>query len=93
MTLAEGQTPYKELIINNVEEIEPLLAQMEQWSIISNTFNYVQYGRHPECNHSLGIRAVNNYGKESRYKRGKRLSRVRFWPNTRHVKGRLFRHA
>ena len=25
--------PYKELIVNNAEKIEPLLAQMEQWSI------------------------------------------------------------
>ena len=29
-----GETnPYKELIVNNTEKIEPLLAQMEQWSI------------------------------------------------------------
>ena len=33
--------PYKELIVNNAEEIEPLLAQMEQWSILSNTLNYI----------------------------------------------------
>ena len=27
-----GETnPYKELIVNNAEKIEPLLAQMEQW--------------------------------------------------------------
>ena len=28
--------PYKELIVNNAVKIEPLLAQMEQWSILSN---------------------------------------------------------
>ena len=28
---------YKEMIVNNAEKIEPLLAQMEQWSILSNT--------------------------------------------------------
>ena len=28
--------PYKELTVNNAEKIEPLLAQMEQWSILSN---------------------------------------------------------
>ena len=29
-----GETnPYKELIVNNAENIEPLMTQMEQWSI------------------------------------------------------------
>ena len=28
--------PYQELIVNNAEKIEPLMTQMEQWSIISN---------------------------------------------------------
>ena len=37
-----GETnPYKELIINNAEKIEPLLAQMEQWSVLSKMFNYI----------------------------------------------------
>ena len=32
-----GETnPYKELIVNNMEKIEPLVTQMEQWSILSN---------------------------------------------------------
>ena len=26
--------PYKELIVNNAEKIEPLLTQMKQWSIL-----------------------------------------------------------
>ena len=35
-----GETnPHKELIVNNMERIEPLLAQMEQWSILSNMLN------------------------------------------------------
>ena len=29
---------YKEMIVNNAEKIKPLLAQMEQWSILSNMF-------------------------------------------------------
>ena len=29
--------PYKDLIVNNAEKIELLLAQIEQWSILSNT--------------------------------------------------------
>ena len=37
--------PYKELIVNNAEKIEPLMTQMEQWSILSNILNYVQHNR------------------------------------------------
>ena len=33
--------PYKELIVNNAEKIEPPMTQMEQWSILSNVLNYV----------------------------------------------------
>ena len=55
--------PYRELIVNNTVKIQPLLApllaQMEQWSILSNTLNYIQYNRHPKNYHSLGISAVN----------------------------------
>ena len=50
---------YKEMIVNNVEKIEPLLAQMEQWSILSNKLNYIWYDRHPKNFHSLDISAVN----------------------------------
>ena len=48
-----GETnPYRELRINNAEKIEPLLAQMEQFSILSNTLNYIQYDRYPKNYHS-----------------------------------------
>ena len=39
--------PYRELIVNNTEKIETVLSQMEQWSILSNVVNYIQYDRHP----------------------------------------------
>ena len=55
--------PYKELIVNKAEKIEPLLSQMEQWSILSNMLNYIQYDRHPKNYHNLGISAVNKYKK------------------------------
>ena len=32
---------------------------MEQWSILSNVVNYIQYNRHPKNFYSLNIRAVN----------------------------------
>ena len=57
----KGETnPNKELIVNNAGKIEPLLAQMEQWS--STTHNYIQYDRHPKNYHTLGISTVNKYG-------------------------------
>ena len=55
-----GETnPYRELIANNAEKIEPLMTQMEQWSIFSNVLNYIQHDRHPMINQNLSIRAVN----------------------------------
>ena len=53
--------PYKELIVNNMEKIEPLMMQMEQWSILNNILNYVQHGRLNSMNHALDIKAVDKY--------------------------------
>ena len=47
------------MIVNSAEKIEPLLTQMIQWSILSNTLNYIQYDRHPKNYHSLCISVVN----------------------------------
>ena len=49
--------PYKELIVNNAEKLEPLMTQMEQWSILSNVLNYIQHDKHHMVNHNLSIRA------------------------------------
>ena len=57
-----GETnPYKELIVNNAERGEPLMTQMEQWSILSNVLNYIQYDKHPKTHHSISINAVNKH--------------------------------
>ena len=32
---------------------------MEQWSILSNVINYIQYDKHPKNYHSLNISTVN----------------------------------
>ena len=53
--------PYKELIVNNAEKIEPLVIQMEQWSILSNVLNYVQHSRFNSMNHTLDVKAVNRH--------------------------------
>ena len=36
---------------------------MEQWSILSNILNYIQYDRHPKNFHSLNISTVSKYRK------------------------------
>ena len=53
--------PYRELIVNNVEKIEPLMTQMEQRSILSNVLNYVQHSRFHSMNHTLDVKAVKKY--------------------------------
>ena len=35
--------PYRNLIVNNVEKVDMILSQMEQWLILSNLVNYIQY--------------------------------------------------
>ena len=53
--------PYQELIVNNAEKIEPLMMQIEQWSILSDVLNYVQHSRFHSMNHTLDIKAVKKY--------------------------------
>ena len=50
---------YRELIVNNEEKVETVLPQMEQWSILSNVVNYIQYDRHQKNFYNLNIRTVN----------------------------------
>ena len=50
--LDEGKVnPYYEIITNKVEKESIITLKMEQWSILSNIVNYVQYGRHPVALH------------------------------------------
>ena len=55
------RNPYKELIVNNAEKIEPLVTHMEQWSILSNVLNYVQHSRFNSMNHALDVKATDRY--------------------------------
>ena len=50
------KNPYRELIVNNAYKIENTLSQMEQWSILTNMTNYVQYNKN---SHSMIIKLVN----------------------------------
>ena len=60
MTVVEVN-PYRELVVNNSEKIEMQKTQMEQWSILSNSLNYVQHSRFNSMSHSLNIKPVNRY--------------------------------
>ena len=55
---SRDENPYKELIINNACRVENVLPQMEQWSILRNIINYVQYNKNPRNFHSITIRPV-----------------------------------
>ena len=59
--------PCKELIVNNAEKIEPLMTQMEQWSILSNILNDIQHSRLNSMNHTLEIKAID----KNKYRPGK----------------------
>ena len=40
--------PCHEIITNKVEKDNITISQMEQWSILSNVVNYIQYDRYPK---------------------------------------------
>ena len=69
--------PYKELIVNNVEKLEPLMTQMEQWSILSNVLNYIQHDKHPMTN-NLSVRAVNKNKNGSESKEEREITELEF---------------
>ena len=65
---------------------------MEQWSILSNTLNYIQYDRHPKNYHNLGISMVNKCVNNACTKEEERdMLELDFVSDTRHIKGRIFR--
>ena len=43
------------------EKVEPLMTQMEQWTILSNILNYVQHGKFHSIGYTLDIMVVNRY--------------------------------
>ena len=69
-----GETnPLCKLIANNAEKIEPMMTQMEQWSILSNVVNYIQHGRFHTMKQMLDIKAVNKYKHKPDTEGGKEL--------------------
>ena len=57
--------PYHEIIVNKAERDNTILSQIEQWSILSDIVNYIQYDKYPKNIYNLDIRAVDqkNYKK------------------------------
>ena len=53
------ENPYRELIVHNACRIENTLSQIEQWSILRNVINYMQYIKNPMNPHSMIIKPVN----------------------------------
>ena len=53
--------PYRELIVNNAERTEPLMTQMEQWSILNNILNYAQHSKFNSMDDTLDVKAMNRY--------------------------------
>ena len=53
---------------------------MEQWSILSNMLNYIQYNKHPKNFHNLGISLVNIYKNHSDAKVEKDIIEADFGP-------------
>ena len=80
--------PYRELIVNNAEKIEMQKSQMEQWSILSNSLNYVQHSKFNSMDHSLSIHSVNRYKlkpNESFSSFGKEFREVDFRTNSQNL--------
>ena len=61
---------HRELKVNNAGKIECMLSKMEQWSILSNIINYIQYSKNPKNFHAMMIKPINkdktNIGRRKR---------------------------
>ena len=58
---------YYEIIRNKVEKDNTVISQMEQWSVLSNIINYVQYDMYPRNYYDLDIKAIDQKSQKKRY--------------------------
>ena len=65
----EEVNPYHSIIINNIDRENMITLQMEQWSILSNAVNYVQYGRNPKNFHDLHVKEIDQKNHRKIYDR------------------------
>ena len=65
----EEVNPYSSMTINDFNKVNVITSQMEQWSILSNIVNYVQYDRNPRDFYTLDIKALGQKNHRKIYKR------------------------
>ena len=51
--------PYHEIIVNKAERDNTILLQMEQWSVLNNVINYIQYDRLPRNFYNFDIKTMD----------------------------------
>ena len=71
----EEVNPYHNIIINNIDRENMITSQMEQWSILSNVVNYVQYDGNPKDFYDLDIEAIDHKNHRKTYYRLKEEDR------------------
>ena len=71
---SRDENPYKELIVNNASKVDSVLTQIEQWSILSNVINYVQYSKNPKNFHSMTIKPAK-LSKEVWYTKSRNINK------------------
>ena len=77
--------PYHEIITNKVEKEDIITSQMEQWSILGNIINYVQYDRHPKNFYDLDIKTIDQKSHKNiydKFKEGDRQILELYFGNT-----------
>ena len=57
----EAENPFQIIIINDFDRINVngYTSQIEQWLILSNVINYVQYSRNPRDDYKLDVKALD----------------------------------
>ena len=51
--------PYHEITTNKIDKKNIITLQMEQWSILNNLVNYIQYDRHTKNFYNLDIKTID----------------------------------
>ena len=67
--------PYHNIIINNIDREDIVTSQMEQWLILINVVNYVQYESNPKNFYDLDVKAIDQKNHKKIYDRLKEDNR------------------
>ena len=62
---------YQNIIINEFNRANIIISQLEQWTILSNVVNYVQYDRNPRNYYNLEVKALEQKNNRNLYDRSK----------------------